>query len=84
MNNVYLAKVDPLHKLLGFKLAWHGKVMKDVLIKYKLLIIFLLLLLAPSFHSLVYIISLPAKAIVSKETSLLNYFQSILSCRISF
>lgn len=82
MSNVFLGKINPPHKLLEFKLIWHGKVMKDILIKYKLFIILLLLLLAPTFHSMINIISLPAKAIIGKEATISTYFFSILGYQV--
>lgn len=78
MNDIYIIKINPSHKLLRFKLAWHGKVLKDNLIKYKILIIFILLLLAPTVQALINIITLPAKEIVNINPTVRNYFLSIL------
>lgn len=78
MNNIPTIKINLSHKLLGLKLVWHGILLKDILIKYKILIIFVLLLLAPNIHGLINFIILPVKEIVNKNHTVLNYFLSIL------
>lgn len=78
MNNIKLFRVNPLYNLLKFKLSWHEKVVKDILIKYKILIIFILLLITPSLHALVDIIISPATAVVSQNSSLRSIFQSLI------
>ena len=70
MNDFHLGGIRSLPKLLKFQLAWHASVMKDILIKYKILAIFILLLIAPTIHALINFISLPAMAIVANNPAI--------------
>lgn len=51
--------------LLRFNFQWHAHILKDILFRYKIFIIFIALLVSPTIYSLVTLVSSPLKAIFS-------------------
>jgi len=49
--------------LLKFNLQWYGRVMRDILFRYKILALFCILLLCPTLTSLFNLLSLPLKSL---------------------
>lgn len=82
MNNNVLAAiktVNPVTALLNFNIVWYGQVMKFILLRYKILILFILLLLAPTLSSLMYIVAFPAKNLVSLHTNYMAVIASLMA-----
>lgn len=66
MNNKHITIT-----LLRYTLQWYSQVMRETLLRYKILVVFLLALLAPKITSLQTIIMAPANELVSQPDS--NY-----------
>ncbi|GEM_PF-2422929 len=70
-NNTVLA-------LLRFNMQWHAQVMKNILIRYKILVLFIILMLAPTLTSLQYIVTLPTKSLVTIHGNAIEIFVSLI------
>lgn len=75
-------KADAGSLLLRFSMKWHGQVMKDTLIRYKILLFFLAAIIAPSFTSLMNIIVWPVKGLVIAHPGIFNIFISLLAYQL--
>lgn len=63
-NQNSLRNINTLIMLLHFKMQWHLQVMKDIVRRHKIIVLFILLLLAPTLSSLMYVVTIPVKHLV--------------------
>lgn len=70
MHNFSTAKNATQHLYLKLHLKWYWEVVREFYIKYKILVIFLALLAAPSMSTLIQLICLPIKLILSTNPNL--------------
>jgi hypothetical protein len=67
-----------VHKLTRFSMSWHSEVMKDVLLRYKILFLLVALLLAPTVESLIYVLTFPVTSLVSLNADMIAVTVSLL------
>ncbi len=60
----YFRKMNVVKMLLHFNMQWHMQVMKDIVRRHKIIVLFILLLLAPTLSSLQFIITFPIKNLI--------------------
>lgn len=72
-------KVLPSLALVRFNLAWHTHVMKDILLRYKILILFIVLMLAPTLTALKSIVLFLTINLVAVHSEYYGYFISLMA-----
>lgn len=71
-------KVNASSLLLRFNMKWHAQIMKDTLIRYKILLFFFAAIISPSFSSLINMISGPVKSLIVTHSSVASISLSLL------
>lgn len=71
-------KTTVIGHLLNFNLHWHAHVMKNILLRYKILVLFLLFTLFPSFNAIAGFLSLLTQGLISSNASKINIFFSFI------
>lgn len=75
---VNIKKTTPSVALLNFNLMWHGQVMKNILLRYKIFFLFIILILAPTLSSLEFIVTSPTKNLISTHANSLAIIVSLM------
>ncbi|SRR5579883_378508 len=69
--------------MLKFNLKWYGRVMRDILFRYKILLLFVVLLICPTLASLCHLLILPLKSLfIYPVTDVISFSASLFFYQI--